>query len=407
MFVDDEPHLLSGLRRGLRAKRKDWELIFATGGEQALAMLAEQPVDIVISDMRMPGMDGAELLAEVRRRYPATARVVLSGHADRAAIITAIGPTQQYLAKPCEADAVVGTVERVLSVRELIRDPATCDLLGGLEALPKPPSVYEEMMALVADENCRFGDVIEVIERDLATSAEVLKLVNSAFFGLPVQVESVARAVSLLGLETIQGLAVAGAVFGRGGHPLPGIDPSRLCREGVHVGMLAKRFAVADGWPAQGVNDVFFAGLLHRVALPVLAAAHPDGWGRLRGREIRDPYTAAEEETAAFGRTVTLATGYLLGLWGFSESVVEAIADQPVRVGDPSATPAALVLTLARGEQLTPGAPLDPPEQSGPDAFLTAERAQLWEKTRGEVHDNPDEREEPSGVGVGAGAADG
>lgn len=402
MFVDDEPHLLAGLRRGLRTKRKDWELIFATGGEQALAMLAEQPVDIVISDMRMPGMDGAQLLAEVRRCYPATARVVLSGHADRDAIIAAIGPTQQYLAKPCEADAVVGTVERVLAVREIIQDPAMCDLLGGLESLPKPPSVYEEMTALIADEDCRFGDVIEVIERDLATSTEVLKLVNSAFFGLPVQVESVARAVSLLGLETIQGLVVAGAVFGQGGRPPPGIDPTRLCREGLHVGLLAKRFAVADGWPAQGVNDAFFAGLLHRATLPVLAAAHPDGWGRLRGREIRDPYTADEEETAAFGRSVTLATGYLLGLWGFSEPVVEAIADQPVRGGDPSATPAALVLTLARGEQLAPGEPLDLPEQSGPDAFLTAERVQLWEKIRGEVHDNPDGREEPAGVGVGA-----
>ncbi|MEJ2578568.1 MAG: HDOD domain-containing protein, partial [Kineosporiaceae bacterium] len=382
MFVDDEPHLLAGLRRGLRIKRKDWDLVFATGGQQALQMLAEQPADIVISDMRMPGMDGAELLAEVRRGFPGTARIILSGHADRATIIAAVGPTQQYLTKPCDVDTVVATVERVLSVRELIHDPGMRDLLGGVESLPKPPSVYQEMMAISADPDCSLRDVVQVIERDLGTSAEVLRLVNSSFFGLPVRVESVARAVSLLGLETIQGLAVAGAVFGQGGSPPPGLDPSRLCQEGLHVGMLAKRFALADGWPADAVNGAFFSGLLHRVALPVVAVALPEGWARLRGFGPLDPIRSAEEEVAAFGRTVTRATAYLLGLWGFSENVVDAIADQPARPGDLTTTPATLVLSLARWEQAAPGAPVALPDPPPAGCYLTPERLDRWETGR-------------------------
>src|SRR5450631_4533885 len=113
LFVDDEPNLLAGLRRMLRTKGDVWDMQFAESGRQALTLMGEEPFDVVVSDMRMPGMDGGQLLAEVRRLYPRTARIILSGHADQAAIIAAIGPTQQYLAKPCELDLLVAVLDRV------------------------------------------------------------------------------------------------------------------------------------------------------------------------------------------------------------------------------------------------------------------------------------------------------
>jgi HD-like signal output (HDOD) protein/CheY-like chemotaxis protein len=403
MFVDDEPHLLAGLRRGLRMKRREWELFFAGGGEEALAMLAQEPVDIVVSDMRMPGMDGGQLLAVVRERYPSTARMILSGHADRASIISAVGPTQQYLAKPCDIDVLVAAIERVLTVRELVTDELLRDLLGGVESLPKPPQVYDEMMAISADENCSLKDVVAVIENDLATSTEVLRLVNSSFFGLPVKVESVARAVTLLGLETIQGLAVAGAVFGQGGTPPPGLDPRRLCAEGLMTGMLCKRFALAEGWPRDAVNDAFFAGLLHRVALPVVAMCQPAPWARVRARQVADPWQMAQVETEHFGASATRATAYLLGLWGFSETVVAAIADQPATFTDPTATPAAQLLTLARWRAITPDSL---PDEPVPDGYLTRDRLDRWRSLCGDSPEPLDENDDQDGDGAsGAGVA--
>lgn len=392
MFVDDEPHLLAGLRRGLRMKRRDWELFFAGGGEEALAMLADAPVDIVVSDMRMPGMDGGQLLAAVRARYPATARMILSGHADRASIISAVGPTQQYLAKPCDIDVLVAAIERVLAVRELVTDESLRDLLGGVESLPKPPQVYDEMMAISADPDCSLGDVVEVIERDLSTSAEVLRLVNSSFFGLPVKVESVARAVSLLGLETIQGLAVAGAVFRTGGTPPPGLDAGRMCREGLQIGMFCKRFAIAESWPRDAANDAFFAGLLHRVALPLVARAHLGQWSKVRAAASADPWQACETEMEHFGASGTRATAYLLGLWGFSETVVAAIADQPATLTDLTATPAAQLLTLARWRAMAPSAPL--PDTPVEDGYLTRERLDRWRSICEEGLDGEEDEEE-------------
>jgi HD-like signal output (HDOD) protein/CheY-like chemotaxis protein len=390
MFVDDEQHLLSGLRRMLRSKRDCWDMVFALGAAEALEAMASEPVDVVVSDMKMPRMDGAQLLAEIRRLYPCTARMILSGHADRASIISAVGPTQQYLTKPCDVEVLVAAIERVLEIRELIHDTTMRDLLGGVESLPKPPQIHQEMMAIAADPECRLDDVVAVIERDLATSAEVLRLVNSSFFGLPVRVDSLARAVSLLGVETIQGLAVAGAVFSRGGTPPAGLDPHRLCAEGVLVATLSKRFAISDGWTADAVHDAFFAGLLHKVGLPVLAGANPQSWDGIR-RDIGglDPWRVHDLEVQAFGYGTSRATAYLLGLWGFGEAVVTAIADQPAKLADPSATPGAQILTVARQWATDPQATIDPV----PDGYLTAERLDRWAAVLSEIPTEPEDNQ--------------
>jgi HD-like signal output (HDOD) protein len=297
-------------------------------------------------------MDGAQLLTAVRQRYPATARLVLSGHADRASIISAIGPTQQYLAKPCDVDTLVDALDRVLAVRGLVDDDRLRSVLGDVESLPKPPGVHTRMLELSSNPDCQIDDVVAVIEEDVATCAEVLHLVNSSFFGLPHRVESISRAVGLLGLETIQALAVAGAVFRQAGPAVPGLDLRTLGMRGLRVGRLAqlltKDAARAGGTPPGAANEAFFAGLLHEVGLIALAAADPRAWASLRGRSRTDPWQADAEQVRAFGVSATRASAYLLGLWGFSAAVVEPIAIQPVDPDDPAQPESARLLTLAR-----------------------------------------------------------
>lgn len=381
VFVDDEQNLLSGLRRLLRHKRDQWDMRFASSGEAALAMLEEQAADVIVSDMKMPKMDGAQLLTEVRRRHPRTARMILSGHADRMSIISAVGPTQQFLSKPCDTQVLVDAIDRVLAISDLVTDEALRALLGGVESLPKPPQIYEEMLAIASNPDCQLDDVVQVIERDLATSAEVLHLVNSSFFGLAAAVDSVARAVSLLGLETIQGLALAGAIFRSGPAPGGEVDSGALCLRGLNVATRCRRYAAADGWPPAAVNDAFFAGLLCEIGLPVLVSARPDIWAELARTEMyadppRDPWTLEAEQVEAFGCSTTRATAYLLGLWGFSEGVVAAIADQPARLGATSATPAAQLLTIARWRGAG-GRGTDVPIDPG--GYVTPDRLGRWD----------------------------
>ena len=120
LFVDDEPNVLSGLRRMLHPMRRQWDMHFAQGGAEALEALAAAPFDIVVADMRMPGIDGAALLAEVSRTHPRIMRIVLSGQANREAVLRGVGAAHQYLSKPCDAEEIRRRLERLFALRDLL-----------------------------------------------------------------------------------------------------------------------------------------------------------------------------------------------------------------------------------------------------------------------------------------------
>ncbi len=82
LFVDDEPQVLKVLQMSLKSMGHEWEMVFVESGEQALALMDQKPFDIIVSDMCMPGMTGAQLLNTVMLRHPQTIRLILSGYAD-------------------------------------------------------------------------------------------------------------------------------------------------------------------------------------------------------------------------------------------------------------------------------------------------------------------------------------
>ncbi|HEX2804721.1 MAG TPA: HDOD domain-containing protein, partial [Kineosporiaceae bacterium] len=170
-------------------------------------------------------------------------------------------------------------------------------------------------------------------------------------------------------------------VFGAGGPPPPGLDPHQLSARGTQVGMLARKIATAEGWPRQAISDAFFAGLLHEVALPVLAGTHPGAWADLRHAAATHPGPDVERqlEVEHFGCATTEASAYLLGLWGFSEPVVEAIATQPSAPDDPAALPAALLLGYTRRQVLFP----DSPPATCQAGYLTPDRLGSWQQIAG------------------------
>jgi CheY-like chemotaxis protein len=110
LFVDDDPSVLNALSNVLRRERHRWDMVFANGGEQALAELRTATFDAIVSDMRMPGIDGAQLLEVVRRDSPTTVRIMLSGSDCE----TALDSVDELLAKPCSARLLRETLDRMM-----------------------------------------------------------------------------------------------------------------------------------------------------------------------------------------------------------------------------------------------------------------------------------------------------
>lgn len=319
LFVDDEPKILTGLRRMLHSQRREWEMEFAEGGVEAIKRLQAGPFDVVVSDARMPGMEGAELLEEVRCKYPDTVRIILSGQCSRDSVLQCVGVAHQFLSKPCDAEFLKAVITRVCSRRDCILDGEARTAVSRVSSLPSQSGLYSSLVDLTAVETASVQTLSEMIGADVAMSMKVVQLVSSGFFGSPQRVIDVPRAVELLGAETIRVLAALPGVF-RPRQP-DEFDEVFLCDVNEHcltVAEAAKRVAQSATGDRKTAAHACVAGMFHEVG-PLIRpsrAAPP--------RELEDPDDAKGSRSAIFHDS--LAGAYLAALWGLPAEVVEIIA---------------------------------------------------------------------------------
>lgn len=338
LFVDDEPRVLEGLQRMLRPMRRQWDMVFVDSGAAALDVMDQDPVDVVVTDMRMPAMDGVALLREVMQRYPDTARFVLSGQSDRESVLRSVGPIHQFLSKPCDPDLLKATVERALALRRLLRNDALVNQVMQMPSLPTLPDTYAKLVDELESPDASAGSVGRIIEADVGLFVKILQWVNSAYFGLRHEVSNATQAVSLLGLDTVKSLVLATGVFNQidTAKLPPHFSLDRMWKHSMAVATAAQAIARAEQADAKVVSDTFAAGLLHDAGRLVFASNCPGAYEKmiLLAGQKRVPLMAVEERV--FACTHAAMGAYLLGLWGLPDPIVEAVAFHHA----PSASPA-------------------------------------------------------------------
>jgi HD-like signal output (HDOD) protein len=324
LFVDDEQQVLDGLRDLLRSRRRELRTEFANGGTEALRRLASESFDVVVSDMRMPGIDGAQLLERVRDEHPDAVRVILSGQADEEAVLRMVPVAHIALAKPCTGAQLGTMVARACAIRDLLEDPALRAAVHGIGALPSPPAVAQELLALIDADDVSAVGLARIVERDVALAAKVLQLVNSGFFGVPQEITDLRRAIPLLGIDVLRTLAIRqGALREFRPDPrLSGFSLEALEARSRRVAQLASRLTRTGETARTAVS----AGLLHDVGALVLASRAPERYSAALAAVAADPALAlSEAEVDAVGVSHAVVGSYLLALWGLPESVVEAV----------------------------------------------------------------------------------
>ncbi len=327
LFVDDEPNILTGLQRMLRSMRGEWEMRFAQSGQEALQLLAEEPFDVVVSDMRMPGMDGAQLLGEVRNNFPQIVRIVLSGHSDQDLILKSVRPAHQYLSKPCDTDTLKLTIQRAEALRDHLTTDALRRVVSQTDSLPSVPALYAEIMDELRSPETSLQKIGEIISKDPAMTAKILQLVNSAFFGIPRQISSPAQAVNLLGLDTVKALVLTVGVFSQFDEVRQSrFDIDKLWNHSIRTSAFAKEIAKTGNGEKGLVDSAFMAGMLHDVGKLVFATNLSDSY-----REVIDLMQNQEisfhgAEHQVMGATHAEVGAYLLGLWGLPDAIIEAVA---------------------------------------------------------------------------------
>jgi HD-like signal output (HDOD) protein/ActR/RegA family two-component response regulator len=337
LFVDDEKSILQGLKRMLRKMRSTWEMRFAEGGEAALAILKEEMFDVIVTDMRMPGMNGLELLEKVKASYPHMARVILSGHTDQGQVLKSARIAHQFLAKPCEVETLKSCIFNLCDLHNLLGAQPLKDLIANLSTLPSVPSAYTAIMEEINSPQSSMKRMGKIIEQDLSMMTKILHLVNSAFFGLPRKITNACDAAGLLGIDILRSLVLAIGVFSQ--FKINGMEYfslNELFAHGILTGSHALRIARFESLERDMADSIYMGGLLHDMGKLVLVQNYTLKYDALLKTVENDHSDLFDAEKQVFGASHAEVGGYLLGLWGFPQKTGHSVVfhHDPSRFAD-------------------------------------------------------------------------
>lgn len=329
LFVDDEPDVLEGLRRVLRGWRDRWNMTFLTDSRDALDSLSSAHYDVVVTDVRMPGVDGPSLLAEVRDHQPGAVRIVLSGHSQVGGSQRTFPVAHQFLSKPCDPAKLEAAIDRSLTLRDRLASEELRDLVVGMDSLPSPSTTILALQSALSVRPVDPDHVARLVSSDIAISTKVLQIANSAFFGLPRTLSDPVEAIHYLGALSLGELVLSSEVFrsfsGRS-RSLDG-EIERLQQCGMVRADLAVSLAQRAGRTSTAARELWVPAFLADIGLLLLITTTPHqpatGWAP----PDLDPVLVEMAPTIG---------AYLASMWGLPHYLVEGIAlsnDRPAMHG--------------------------------------------------------------------------
>jgi len=327
LIVEGDAGLMKVYKTLLRNEGARWDILTAASAVQARRFLDHDVFDAVVTELRLPGDSGTDLINEVRNRSPRTTRIILSDICDQEEVARCLNAIHQFIPRPFEAQALKAALDRIGGLDAYLEDPKLKNLVGRLGALPSFPTLYVDIMRELRGIYPSVENVAAIIARDPAMTAKLLQITNSAVLGLARPISRPMEAVQFLGLATVRALALSAHIFSRFERAtVPGFVVDELWRHSLKCGQIARMIATNAGASADDADDAGLAGMLHDLGKLMLADSLPDDFAaalKLAG-ERRIPLHEAELEV--FGATHGAVAAYLLGLWGLPVAVVEAVA---------------------------------------------------------------------------------
>jgi HD-like signal output (HDOD) protein len=327
LFVEDNPILLELYGIMLTGEPHRWQVKTAASGQQALELMQATTFDAVISDLEMPGMDGIELLREVKERSPQTARIIVSGVTDQKLIAEGLHETHQFIAKPINSKAIKATLIRINRLDAFLQNDELKQLVARLDTLPSFPSLYLEIMQELSTEEVSIEKIASIVAKDPGMTVKMLQIVNSAATGLAHKISSPSEAVQYVGMATVRALALSAHIFSCFEHTeLKGFSIQELWDHAMRTAAVARKIMTLEGAEPAQVEDAYIAALLHDVGKLMLANNLPKQFQQALDLAHEQRLLFPEAEQKIFGATHAGVGGYLLGLWGMPSAIVEAVA---------------------------------------------------------------------------------
>lgn len=321
LFVDDDPNVLSGLRRLLRRFRDHWDMHCVDSGMAALELLSEEPIDAIISDMRMPEMDGAQLLHLVAQKYPHIVRLVLSGQSELDKICSVVDVAHQYLSKPCDSGALENTIAHICDLQGTLSNIELKTFVTQLRSLPCSPECHQELGLALASSSDEISTVSAIISRDIGLSTKVLQLVNTSFFGESRPNCTPTDACHMLGIELLQRLYADTNIF----QPMPsgplGLAPVPASGSDINRCDPTNEARISALCSTANCALSPDQALVRSVGRLIYCSYQSQGLIAVEELVDREKLSIDQAERTIFGNTSAEVGAYLLALWGFPNFV--------------------------------------------------------------------------------------
>ena len=322
MFVDDGPGAVQALWPVLAGREDVWSVTFAGTGVEAMESLREQCFDVVVCNLTLADMNGADVLNFVQEDTPNTLRVIQSSPEQREDALL-VRAAQLYLVKPCDPAALENLIQRAGSLNEQLGSLSLRRLVGQMGQLPSVPRVYSELSRVMDDPASGAEEIAEVMRRDVALTAKVLQIVNSSFFSLSQTVTDVRQAVACLGQSMVRNMVLSASLYSKfntANASCP-FDPD------VFQAHAHRTAAVAQSLMDDSADraDAFTAGILHDTGKLVIASCMPVQSGEIFALGLENPQHVHLNERAILGVCHAEIGGFLLKKWGLPYTVVEAV----------------------------------------------------------------------------------
>lgn len=326
LFVDDEPKVIRGLVRAVKMSNASWRVQLATSGKEALQLLDNHPVNIIVSDLRMPEMDGAEFLVRAYQKHPHTLRFVLSGYAQEDLFLKTSGYAHRFLAKPCDTRQLLDAIRQVIATERVMRNKEVAFLVNETRELHVDNGPLQSLLEITNDPECNLDDLRDPIAAMPTVHALLLHLANTGFFGGCGLVESMDEALQMLGLDFVRSLVILEAAKNRCNvSPRLKLYMDSIIKHSVDCSQIATRLRsqIKQAKILQALTSV---ALLHDLGKLVLLLRKKESYAELCDASIRLSRPLWQLEREHYGCDHAMVGAYLLQLWGLPEPLVRSVA---------------------------------------------------------------------------------
>lgn len=322
LIVDDDINIRSSLSDAFLDT--DYEIITRENGLAALEFLKSATVDLVISDMRMPEIDGYELLSKIKEKYPKVIRIIMVDSAEEASVFKVIlqNTAKFCILKPWNNEKVLEYIGQIFETEEILNSNDLLHLINNIEKLPTIDSSYQKILHMI-ERDADTGAISAEIEKDFAISTKLLQLANSAYYGL--RTGSVKHATVYLGLQNLKSLIYSTSILNTF-NSASAQDQQKVNDLWSHAILTSKLLHyIYEVFMIKKLPEAAYsAGLLHNIGTLILINNRIEDYTTVINKARIKSLDLLDVEREAFHVTHQEAGGYLASWWKLPFPIVEA-----------------------------------------------------------------------------------